>query len=136
MHFNIEIILEKYKLDPAKVAAVLFPKSKEPHRNLYRVRKGLQSLDTNQLISLAFMAGVPVGSLFESEEGWRLVADEGVVIAFTKKGVRAFLDTATNTAEVLKGSRRYVVHVRPDLSLLELYSTIDNLIKTAENDQD
>lgn len=68
--FNINKIIEHYKLDTDELAKVLFPYIKYPKQAFDRILRGEANLDTAQVENLASYIGVMVYDLYTLDE-WR-----------------------------------------------------------------
>ena len=68
--FDINKVIEHYKLDANEVAEALFPHVRYKNLALNRVLKGEAFLDTQQLQTLANLAGVIVYDLFTFDD-WK-----------------------------------------------------------------
>lgn len=68
--FDISKVIQHFKLDVNSVAEALFPNVRYKKLALDRIIKGEATLNTDQLMKLAELAGVIVGDLF-SIDSWK-----------------------------------------------------------------
>lgn len=76
--FNINKVIEYYKLDIYEVAEALFPHVRYKILALNRVLKGEAYLDTKQIEKLAELAGVLIQDLFTFGE-WKSGYEDGCI---------------------------------------------------------
>ena len=87
--FNINDIIENYKLDINELSMILYPAVKHPNLALNRVIKGETNLDTTQIQALASYIGVSVQDLFNND--WKSSIDNGHLV-FTNGPYKARLN--------------------------------------------
>lgn len=88
--FNINKVIEYYKLDVNEVAEALFPFIRYKKLALDRVLKGEASINTEQLQALAKIAGVLTSDLFNIDS-WKGSAEDGC-LTFLKGEYKAKLN--------------------------------------------
>lgn len=131
--FNINEVIERYKLSAEDLSKVLFPNIKYPKLAFDRVLKGETSLDIDQIEKLASYIGVLVSDLF-TVNGWKGSSEDSHLILLkgdykvrlNYKG--AFLSIYKNN-ELLEQK----ISNAPDMTMEEFINHIDNFIKNYEN---
>nr|DAW00973.1 MAG TPA: transcriptional regulator, HTH_3 family, Transcriptional Regulaator, Strucutral.9A [Caudoviricetes sp.] len=88
--FNINRVIEYYKLDVNEVAEALFPNVRYKKLALDRVLKGEAAINTEQLQALAKIAGVLTSDLFNIDS-WKGSAEDGC-LTFLKGEYKAKLN--------------------------------------------
>lgn len=88
--FNINNIIEHYKLNSEELAKVLFPYIKYPSQALNRILRGEANLDTAQVENLASYIGVTVSDLW-SVEDWGIDSQDNV-LTFVKGNYKVKLN--------------------------------------------
>lgn len=131
--FNINEIIERYRLDQDELARVLYPKAKFPRLALARVMKGEASLDVEQVERLASHLGVFASDLFLPWKG----SEEDGCLTLTKGAWKAKLNyngvflTLYKDGEVVE--QRISDHA--GLTLKKFVESLDETIKTHESCQ-
>lgn len=131
--FNINNVIEHYKLDIEDLAKVLFPAVKYPKQALDRILKGEGSLDITQVEKLAKYIGVLVTDLF-SANTWKSSAEDGC-LTLLKGQYKAKLNYNGVYLSIYKDNvliDQKVSNV-PSMTIREFINFLDNLIKNYEN---
>ena len=125
---DVNIILERYKLDFKKVAAELYPHTKFPELALKRIVKGEALLDSEQIAKLAALADVQIQALFEPV--WSVRGREGEVINFEAEGYRAVLNLETWETSVFKDNSLFHTEVlsHKTVDIKEYFKTLDRIV--------
>lgn len=131
--FNINSVIEHYKLNTEDLAKVLFPTVKYPKQAFDRVLKGETDLDIKQIETLASHIGVLVTDLF-SANTWKGSSEDGCLtmlkgeykVKLNYKGVYVSIYKNNNLIE------QKISNV-PDMTVNEFINYLDNLIKNYEN---
>ena len=132
-HFDINRIIEQYKPDLEKLAAVLFPDVRYTRAALNRVINGTSLLDTEQIEALADYLGVLVQDLFIEKDDWHSDSENGSLV-FIKEPYKAKLNfngvylTVYNNDEVIK---QELVNV-PNMTVNDFIDYLNNIIKNYE----
>ena len=131
--FNINSVIEHYKLNTEDLAKVLFPTVKYPKQAFDRVLKGETDLDIKQIETLASHIGVLVTDLFSagtwkgsSEDGCLTMLKGDYKVKLNYKGVFVSIYKNNNLIE------QKISNV-PDMAMHEFINYLDNFIKTYEN---
>ena len=131
--FNINSVIEHYKLNTEDLAKVLFPTVKYPKQAFDRVLKGETDLDIKQIETLASHIGVLVTDLFSagtwkgsSEDGCLTMLKGDYKVKLNYKGVFVSIYKNNNLIE------QKISNV-PDMTMQEFINYLDNFIKTYEN---
>lgn len=131
--FNINSVIEHYKLNTEDLAKVLFPTVKYPKQAFDRVLKGETDLDIKQIETLASHIGVLVTDLFSagtwkgsSEDGCLTMLKGDYKVKLNYKGVFVSIYKNNNLIE------QKISNV-PDMTMHEFISYLDNFIKSYEN---
>lgn len=131
--FNINSVIEHYKLNTEDLAKVLFPTVKYPKQAFDRVLKGETDLDIKQIETLASHIGVLVTDLFSagtwkgsSEDGYLTMLKGDYKVKLNYKGVFVSIYKNNNLIE------QKISNV-PDMTMHEFINYLDNFIKTYEN---
>lgn len=131
--FNINSVIEHYKLNTEDLAKVLFPTVKYPKQAFDRVLKGETNLDITQVEKLANYIGVLVTDLFSagtwkgsSEDGYLTMLKGDYKVKLNYKGVFVSIYKNNNLIE------QKISNV-PDMTIQEFINFLDNLIKNYEN---
>ena len=131
--FNINSVIEHYKLNTEDLAKVLFPTVKYPKQAFDRVLKGETDLDIKQIETLASYIGVLVTDLFSagtwkgsSEDGCLTMLKGDYKVKLNYKGVFVSIYKNNNLIE------QKISNV-PDMTMQEFINYLDNFIKTYEN---
>ena len=134
--FNINSVIEHYKLNTEDLAKVLFPTVKYPKQAFDRVLKGETDLDIKQIETLASHIGVLVTDLFSagtwkgsSEDGYLTMLKGDYKVKLNYKGVFVSIYKNNNLIE------QKISNV-PDMTMHEFINYLDNFIKTYENGSD
>lgn len=131
--FNINSVIEHYKLNTEDLAKVLFPTVKYPKQAFDRVLKGETDLDIKQIEILASHIGVLVTDLF-SAGTWKSSSEDSCLtmlkgdykVKLNYKGVFVSIYKNNNLIE------QKISNV-PDMTMREFINYLDNFIKTYEN---
>lgn len=131
--FDINKIIEFYKLNVEEVARVLFPTVKYQKAALDRILKGEASLDTDQVETLADYIGVFSFELFSSDN-WKGSSENGV-LTLLKGPYKVRLAYNNVFISIYKGDRLIYQKLAntPDMTMREFINFLDNLIKNYEN---
>lgn len=127
--FNINKIIERYKLDTDELAKVLFPYIKYPKQAFDRVLRGEANLDTSQVENLASYAGVLVCDLYKVED-WKGIVED-TCLTFIKGNYKVKLNyngaylTFYKDEQVLKQEISCVY----SMTVLDFIKYINNLIQ-------
>lgn len=131
--FNINSVIEHYKLNTEDLAKVLFPTVKYPKQAFDRVLKGETDLDIKQIETLASHIGVLVTDLFSagtwkgsSEDGCLTMLKGDYKVKLNYKGVFVSIYKNNNLIE------QKISNV-PDMTMHEFISYLDNFIKSYKN---
>ena len=131
--FNINNVIEHYKLNTEDLAKVLFPTVKYPKQAFDRVLKGETDLDIKQIETLASYIGVLVTDLFSagtwkgsSEDGCLTMLKGDYKVKLNYKGVFVSIYKNNNLIE------QKISNV-PDMTMHEFINYLDNFIKSYEN---
>ena len=131
--FNINSVIEHYKLNTEDLAKVLFPTVKYPKQAFDRVLKGETDLDIKQIETLASHIGVLVTDLFSagtwkgsSEDGCLTMLKGDYKVKLNYKGVFVSIYKNNNLIE------QKISNV-PDMTMSEFINYLDNFIKSYEN---
>jgi hypothetical protein len=128
--FNINKIIEHYKLDVNEVAEALFPHARYKTLALRRVLKGEAFLDSQQIEKLANLIGVLIQDLFAFDD-WKGRTEDGCLIMI--KGEYKVKLNYNNTYMTLTRGSQVIAQeiVSPvNISLEDFISHINSLIKT------
>lgn len=131
--FNINNVIERYKLNTEDLAKVLFPTVKYPKQAFDRVLKGETSLDITQVERLASYIGVLVTDLF-SANTWKGSAEDGC-LTLLKGEYKAKLNYNGVYLSIYKNNvliEQKISNV-PGMTIQEFIDFLDNLIKNYEN---
>lgn len=131
--FNINNVIEHYKLNTEDLAKVLFPTVKYPKQAFDRILKGEASLDIIQVERLASYIGVLVTDLF-SANTWKGSAEDGC-LTLLKGEYKAKLNYNGVYLSIYKNNvliEQKISNV-PDMTIQEFIDFLDNLIKNYEN---
>ena len=131
--FNINSVIEHYKLNTEDLAKVLFPTVKYPKQAFDRVLKGETDLDIKQIETLASHIGVLVTDLFSagtwkgsSENGYLTMLKGDYKVKLNYNGVFVSIYKNNNLIE------QKISNV-PDMTMSEFINYLDNFIKSYEN---
>lgn len=131
--FNINSVIEHYKLNTEDLAKVLFPTVKYPKQAFDRVLKGETNLDIKQIETLASHIGVLVTDLFSagtwkgsSEDGYLIMLKGDYKVKLNYNGVFVSIYKNNNLIE------QKISNV-PDMTMSEFINYLDNFIKSYEN---
>ena len=127
--FDINKVIEHYKLDVNEVAEALFPHVRYKTLALNRVLKGEASLDTKQIETLAKLAGVLIQDLFTFGE-WKGSCEDGCITMMrgeykVKLNYNGVYMTLTKGSEIIAQE----LTSPKSITLDEFISHIDLLIK-------
>lgn len=127
--FDINKVIKNYKLDVNEVAEALFPHVRYKTLALNRVIKGEAFLDTEQIQTLANLAGVLIQDLFTFGE-WKGGKEDDCLIMTrgeykVKLNYKGVYMTLTKGSEVIKQE----LTSPKNISMDEFISHIDSLIK-------
>ena len=132
--FNINNVIEHYKLNTEDLAKMLFPTVKYPKQALDRILKGESNLDITQVEKLANYIGVLVTDLF-SANTWKGSAAEDGCLTLLKGQYKAKLNYNGVYLSIYKDNvliEQKISNV-PDMTIQEFINFLDNLIKNYEN---
>lgn len=131
--FNINRVVEYYKLNTEDLAKVLFPTVKYPKQAFDRVLKGETDLDIRQIETLASYVGVLVTDLF-SADTWKGSSEDGC-LTLLKGNYKVKLNYNGVFVSIYKNSELIEQKISnvPDMTMQEFMNYIDNFIKNYEN---
>ena len=131
--FNINNVVEYYKLNTEDLAKVLFPAVKYPKQALDRILKGEGNLDIVQVEKLANYIGVLVTDLF-SINTWKGSTEDECLILL-KGQYKAKLNYNGVYLSVYKNNVPIVQSISnvPNMTIQEFINFLNNLIKNYEN---
>ena len=131
--FNINSVIEHYKLNTDDLAKVLFPTVKYPKQALDRILKGEANLDIAQVEKLANYIGVLVTDLF-SANTWRGFSEDEC-LTLQKGQYKAKLNYNGVYLSIYKDNiliEQKISNV-PNMTVQEFINYLDNLIKNYED---
>lgn len=131
--FNINSVIEHYKLNTEDLAKVLFPTVKYPKQALDRVLRGETDLDIKQIETLASHIGVLVTDLF-SADTWKGSTEDGC-LTMLKGNYKVKLNYNGVFVSIYKNNMLIEQKISnvPDMTMHEFVNYIDNFIKNYEN---
>lgn len=131
--FNINSVIEHYKLNTEDLAKVLFPAVKYPKQAFDRILKGEGSLDITQVERLANHIGVLVTDLFLANT-WKSSAEDGC-LTLLKGNYKAKLNYNGVYLSIYKDNVLICQKISnvTDMTIKEFVNYLDNLIKNYEN---
>lgn len=131
--FNINQIIEHYKLDTNEVATMLFPYIKYPKQAFGRILKGEANLDTKQVENLASYIGVAVHDLYTVDD-WR-GSTENSSLVFTKGEYKVKLNYGGAYLTLLKNESiiSQEFSCAYSMTVAQFIEYINKLIKNFEN---
>lgn len=134
--FNINSVIEYYKLNTEDLAKVLFPAVKYPKQAFDRVLKGEANLDVIQLERLASHIGVLVTDLFLIGT-WKGSSEDGCIILL-KGNYKVKLNYNGVYVSIYKNNELIYQKLSnvPEMTVEEFINYLDNFIKTYENGND
>lgn len=130
--FNLNSVIEQYKLNTEELAKVLFPSVKYPKQALDRILKGEADLDVKQLQALAYHLGVLISDLFQSANAnnWYGVSEDNC-LCFIKGEFKIKLNYNGVYITVYKNNNvvdKIIADV-PSMSIEQFKEYINNLIE-------
>lgn len=131
--FNINSVIEHYKLNTEDLAKVLFPAVRYPKRAFDRILKGEANLDITQVERLASYIGVVITDLF-SVNTWKGSAEDEC-LTLLKGEYKAKLNYNGVYLSIYKNNvliEQKISNV-PSMTIQEFTNFLDNLIKNYEN---
>ena len=131
--FNINNVIEHYKLNTEDLAKVLFPAVKYPKQALDRILKGEGSLDITQVEKLANYIGVLVTDLF-SANTWKGSAEDGC-LTLLKGQYKVKLNYNGVYLSIYKDNALIEQKISnvPSMTVQDFINFLDNLINDYEN---
>lgn len=126
--FNINRVIEYFKLDEEDVAEALFPHIRYKKMALDRIKRGEANIDTEQLKALADLAGVFVSDLYNCNE-WKGTV-ENSCLTFVKGTFKAKLNYNGVYLTVYDGAT--VINkmmTSGNLQIDDFINLLDNIIK-------
>lgn len=131
--FNINSVIEHYKLNTEDLAKVLFPTVKYPKQAFDRVLKGETDLDIKQIETLASHIGVLVTDLF-SAGTWK-GSTEDDCLTMLKGNYKVKLNYKGVFVSIYKNNNLIEQKISnvPDMTMHEFINYLDNFIKSYEN---
>ena len=131
--FNINSVIEHYKLNTEDLAKVLFPTVKYPKQAFDRVLRGETDLDIKQIETLASYIGVLVTDLF-SAGTWKGSTEDGC-LTMLKGDYKVKLNYNGVFISIYKNNNLIEQKISnvPDMTMHEFVNYIDNFIKSYEN---
>lgn len=127
--FNINKVIEHYKLDTKEVANTLFPHVRYQKLALDRVLKGEACLNTDQLQALAKLAGVFVHDLFTVDD-WKGSSEDGC-LTFIKDDYKVKLNYKGVYLSIYKGQE--LIHQELALNNMTITEFIEHINKIINN---
>lgn len=133
LQFNINSVIEHYKLNTEDLAKVLFPTVKYPKQAFDRVLKGEANLDVVQLERLAKHVGVLITDLFYVDT-WKSLSDNGC-LTLLKGDYKVKLNYNGVYISIYKNNELIYQRISniPDMTVNEFVNYLNNLIKKFEN---
>lgn len=132
--FNIKKVIERYNLNVEEVAEALFPRVRYKKQALDRVLKGEANIDTEQLQSLAKLAGVFPYDLFTAND-WKGKSEDNC-ITFVKGKFKVKLNYNNVYLSLYKDNILiYQELTMPNMELSEFLTYISNLIKNFQSNE-
>lgn len=131
--FNINNVIEHYKLNTEDLAKTLFPAVKYPKQAFDRILKGEANLDIAQVERLANYIGVLVIDLF-SVNTWKGFAEDGC-LTLQKGQYKAKLNYNGVYLSIYKDNvliEQKISNV-PSMTVQEFIDFLDNIIKNYED---
>lgn len=130
--FNINKIIERYKLDTCELAKVLFPYIKYPKQAFDRVLRGETNLDTAQVENLASYIGVMVYDLYKIGD-WRGTSEDSC-LTFVKGEYKAKLNYKGAYLTLYKGEQviKQEISCAANMTVSEFINYINNLINSSQ----
>lgn len=132
-HFNINNVIEHYKLNTEDLAKALFPTVKYPKQAFDRILKGEANLDIIQIERLADHIGVLVTDLF-SIDTWKGFSEDGY-LTLRKGQYKVKLNYNGVYLSIYKDNvliEQSISNI-PNMTVQEFINFLDNLIKNYEN---
>lgn len=132
-HFNINNVIERYKLNTEDLAKALFPTVKYPKQAFDRILKGEANLDIIQIERLADHIGVLVTDLF-SIDTWKGFSEDGY-LTLRKGQYKVKLNYNGVYLSIYKDNvliEQSISNI-PNMTVQEFINFLDNLIKNYEN---
>ena len=131
--FNINNVIEYYKLNTEDLARVLFPVVKYPKQAFERVLKGETNLNVIQLERLADHIGVLIPDLF-SVNTWKSSSEDGC-LTMLKGEYKVRLNYKGVYVSIYKDNGLIYQKLSnvPDMTINEFINYLDNFIKNYEN---
>lgn len=132
-HFNINNVIEHYKLNTEDLARALFPTVKYPKQAFDRILKGEANLDIIQIERLADHIGVLVTDLF-SIDTWKGFSEDGY-LTLRKGQYKVKLNYNGVYLSIYKDNvliEQSISNI-PNMTVREFINFLDNLIKNYEN---
>lgn len=131
--FDINRIIEYYKLDTEEVSKVLFPNVKYPKQAFDRVLKGEANLDTEQIERLASHMCVLTTELF-SADTWKGSSEDGCLVML-KGEYKVKLNYNGVYVSIYKNNSLILQNISnvPSMTVQEFINYINNVIKDYEN---
>lgn len=132
-HFNINNVIEHYKLNTEDLAKALFPTVKYPKQAFDRILKGEANLDIIQIERLADHIGVLVSDLF-SIDTWKGFSEDGY-LTLRKDQYKVKLNYNGVYLSIYKDNvliEQSISNI-PNMTVQEFINFLNNLIKNYEN---
>lgn len=131
--FNINNVIEHYKLNTEDLAKVLFPTVKYPKQAFDRILKGEGNLDITQVEKLANYIGVLVTDLF-SANTWKGSSEDGYLIML-KGSYKVKLNYKGAFVSIYKNNNliEQKISNTPSMTIDEFINYLDNTIKNYEH---
>lgn len=131
--FNINNVIEHYKLNTDDLAKVLFPTVKYPKQAFARVLKGETNMDIEQVEKLASYIGVLVTDLF-SAETWKSSCEDGCM-TMLKGDYKVKLNYNGVFVSIYKNNNLIEQKISnvPYMTVQEFIDYLDNFIKNYKN---
>ena len=131
--FNINNVIEHYKLNTEDLAKVLFPTVKYPKQAFDRILKGEGTLDITQVEKLASYIGVLVADLF-SASTWKSSLEDNC-LTMLKGNYKVKLNYNGVYLSIYKDNTLIEQKISnvPGMTVQEFIDFLDTLIKNYEN---
>lgn len=131
--FNINNVIDYYKLDVDDIAKVMFPNIKYPKQAFDRILKGEADLSITQVENLASHIGVLVTDLF-SANTWKSSIEDGCII-LERGEYKAKLNYNGVYLSIYKNTELLEQRISnvPSMTTHEFISYITNIVKRYKN---
>lgn len=131
--FDINQIIDQFKLDETQVAKELFPTNMYPSVAFKRITSGKAFLDTNQVVKLADILGMHAADLFKRDTWSISIPNKERVITFKRNSFRVEYATDTRVCSLYKGEGLKPIEVIFMAENMRLSNFLETLDKTIAN---